>query len=290
MESAGVRTVLGMAVDCAGTPCAGCGRSITDPELETLIRTYISISRICAFCGRPIRPISGSLTHHHRTEANTKRPMTSWDFQGYVDEPSFTWLTHERDFSIDMAAHLSCARQESSYADWDGLYQEPVVHPGRVIENLDIESPCRDCGSLITEAEQAAAVRWLLKVQAKPCACCGQDIRILKALIAHRWHGEPCKYWAMDDWTLERTVNWCAPQDDGKGHYRSVSCRAHLDCAQVRLKHADWTPPLRRRPWLKQDWSSRIEPWFRGIIKGEAPPDWGRMMEPAEIRRLWREK
>lgn len=254
-------------------PCAGCGASPTPEELKWLAVTYKGIARICSFCGKPVRIVRvRGLKHHHATK---KDRTTDWDFEGWDEEPSFSWMTHQSDYEIDLNAHLSCARARCPHADWEGNF-EPIVHPDRGVENLEIEKPCKKCGASPDDQDVIKALRRLFEWEYRPCAICGQDFRILRALVAHRWHWgdeHDCKLWSAVTHEMEPFITWCGHMP-GEG-YRMVDFRAHLRCAQRELPHARWTPPLPRLPWRKQDWSARIEPWERGRIEGEFEPDWG---------------
>lgn len=287
MESPGISVVLGVPVTHA--PCAGCGARITEEELLWLMRTYNGIRSMCAFCGKPIRIVSvPGLRHHHEVSDNRE---TCWDFDGWKDEEHFSWTTHRREWSLDMDAHLSCARGVCPFGDWDGDQKSVLGTAGRSVDNLGIESPCPKCNALITKEDQDKALRWLFKIQDRPCSICGRGFAILTATIAHRhlFKDQQCKQWSVPDWRAEECVDFCAHFNAGS-ILRSVSMRAHAFCARHAMPHATWTPPLPRAPWKKQDWSCRIEPWYRGMINGEAAPDWGRMRSPEETRRLWAER
>ena len=116
-----------------------CGAVPTDAEAVAYVKSWNELAHTCSFCGIPIQFISGLLEHVH---AEPKK-SNAWAIQRPVWEPYISCYHGLPDYSVDIYAHIPCAKMGLPFLNWTEQPPLEDVYPDVEPPDITIEAHFR---------------------------------------------------------------------------------------------------------------------------------------------------
>jgi len=230
--------------------CGKCDSVPTDIEALVCIGRWRNLANTCAFCGDPIKLVSGGLLEH----VHCTREGNAWAIQ-QPEWEEHTWWSETGPFGrVEIHTHVPCAKKGMPFASFERRdYRNDEVPPKVDDIIVVIEEPCDVCGAMPNPKDVQRVIGRLYDVShAHSCVFCGDPIKLKKIVIRHKAlpgeHITDPNRWHFHHWEWEPRFHWCyhAMQPVGV-----LDFAGHLACARDKMRYAQWDgPTMKNKRWI----------------------------------------